>query len=162
MTDAEDELADLAGLVGEQRRKHCGRAAGPRLVWEPALGATARPRLFVNRTTSTWRNAAAALHDITMYHRKVHHRAALGQNDFSGTHAVAVAAARRLSALRFRAIADDVKLGRDYAQCQPSPTRTDRAAEAGRLVSGNALTPILRDWLIDIAPSRLNDPSICT
>ncbi len=144
ITDAQEELADLAGLVGTERRKHCGRAAGPNMVWEPAMGATSQPRLLVNKTTSTWRAAAAALYDATVYHRKVHILAALADNGVGGTHAVAVAGARRLCALRFRAIADDSKLGLDYAQC--------------RLPSGYAETPILRDWLIELVLTRLNKP----
>ncbi len=124
------------------------------------MGPTAQPRLFVNRATSTWRAAAAALYDITRYHRLVHHAGPRSTTAHAGTHTMAVAAARRLIALRLRAIANDGKLGIHSGDGESSPQpRPEGDSGAYGLPRGNAGTPHLRDWLIDLQLVALNDAS---
>ncbi len=156
MEDAERELVDLLGLTGQERDKHCGRARGPRVRWEPVIGPTARAQLLVNSATSTWRKAAAALYDIALFHR-ARARNTAAEHSVGNARAVAVAAIRRISALRFRAIAADPRLGTVPPQGATVSSRMgDTATGRG---SGHAPCPSVTDWITLIQPARLFEPT---
>ena len=57
----ENELADVCSLYGDDRRRACGRAQGPRFVWKPALGPVGSPFPRVSVVTNAWRTVDAWL-----------------------------------------------------------------------------------------------------
>jgi hypothetical protein len=130
ITDAEEELVDLLGLTGRERSRHCGRAIGPRVRWEPAIGPTARAQLFVNAATTTWRSTTAALYDIALCHRAVA-RSRHAHDAAGSTRATAAAAVRRLCTLRLRAIAADPKLGTSLPRIAVYHDRTINSGDDG-------------------------------
>ncbi len=56
--DAEQDLCDVMGLDGDERRKRCGRAAGPKFVWGCAIEDIASLAAGANAVSREWRCVA--------------------------------------------------------------------------------------------------------
>ena len=60
----ENELADVCMLDGAARQRACGRSAGPRFAWKPALGPVGSSSPRVSRLTMAWRVCSVWLRDL--------------------------------------------------------------------------------------------------